>query len=139
MHLLRCLAGICVVLFCLQAAIGPAEARRVALVIGNADYKAGPLANPVNDATAVAAALEKLGFDKVILKKDLGAEAFRDQPGLPPTWNRRVAAYGHPGHGKRHSGDGGQPRVPAEQPLALTVACPHGSSLMGAAFPGNPG
>src|SRR5262245_28785743 len=56
---------------------GPAEARRVALVIGNADYKVGPLQNPVNDATAVAEAFGKLGFDKVILRKNLGAEAFR--------------------------------------------------------------
>jgi uncharacterized caspase-like protein len=55
----------------------PAEARRVALVIGNAAYKVGPLGNPVNDATAVAAALSKLGFDKVILKKNLGVDGFR--------------------------------------------------------------
>jgi hypothetical protein len=54
------------------------EAKRVALVIGNADYKVGPLQNPVNDATAVAAVFEKqLKFDKVILKKNLGTEAFR--------------------------------------------------------------
>ena len=59
-------------------AAGPAEARRVALVIGNADYKIGPLQNPVNDASAVAEVFEKqLKFDKVILRKNLGAEAFR--------------------------------------------------------------
>jgi uncharacterized caspase-like protein len=56
---------------------GPAEARRVALVIGNAAYKVGPLANPVNDAVAVAAVLGRLGFDKVILKKNLGVDGFR--------------------------------------------------------------
>ena len=56
----------------------PAEARRVALVIGNADYKVGPLQNPVNDATAVADTFEKrLGFDTVILRKNLSAEGFR--------------------------------------------------------------
>jgi uncharacterized caspase-like protein len=50
----------------------------VALVIGNAGYKIGPLQNPVGDATAVAEALEKqLKFDKVILKLDLAAEGFR--------------------------------------------------------------
>jgi hypothetical protein len=54
-----------------------AEAKRVALVIGNAAYKLGRLQNPVNDASAVAAALGSLGFDKVILKKNLGVEAFR--------------------------------------------------------------
>jgi hypothetical protein len=56
----------------------PAEARRVALVIGNASYKVGPLQNPIKDATAVADALaKKLAFDKVLLRTDLGAEGFR--------------------------------------------------------------
>ena len=36
--------------------------RRVALVIGNAAYKEAPLANPVNDARAIAAKLVKLGY-----------------------------------------------------------------------------
>jgi len=37
--------------------------KRVALVIGNSAYqKAEPLANPVNDAKAIAAALRRLGF-----------------------------------------------------------------------------
>jgi uncharacterized protein len=36
--------------------------RRLALVIGNKDYPWKPLANPVNDATDVAAALERAGF-----------------------------------------------------------------------------
>jgi uncharacterized caspase-like protein len=52
--------------------------RRVALVIGNAAYKVGPLLNPVNDAEAMAKALlTDLTFDKVILKKDVTAEGFR--------------------------------------------------------------
>ncbi len=37
--------------------------KRFALVIGNSDYTIGILANPVNDAYAMAMALEKLGFD----------------------------------------------------------------------------
>ena len=49
---------------------GPAPAetgKRVALVIGNANYtKVGPLANPVNDARAVADALRRLGFAVVL-------------------------------------------------------------------------
>jgi len=57
--------------------VGPAEARRVALVIGNADYKVGPLGNPANDADAVAAAFNGLGFDLVLLRKNLGVEGFR--------------------------------------------------------------
>jgi uncharacterized caspase-like protein len=52
--------------------------KRVALVIGNAAYKLGPLANPVNDAEAIAATLKKdLKFDTVLLRKDLGHDAFR--------------------------------------------------------------
>ncbi len=44
--------------------------RRIALVIGNSAYKVGPLPNPVNDATDVAAALRGLGFT-VTLKVNL--------------------------------------------------------------------
>jgi len=52
-------------------------AKRIALVIGNSAYGLGSLPNPVNDASAVASALSQLGFDKVILKKDLAAEGMR--------------------------------------------------------------
>jgi hypothetical protein len=37
--------------------------QRVALVIGNSDYDAGPLLNPENDAKAMASALRKTGFE----------------------------------------------------------------------------
>ena len=47
-------------------------------MIGNADYKIGRLANPVNDAEAVAEVLEKqLKLDKVILKKNLSLDGLR--------------------------------------------------------------
>ncbi len=36
---------------------------RVALVIGNANYKSSPLANPANDATDMTVALRKRGFE----------------------------------------------------------------------------
>src|SRR5262249_26849746 len=59
----------------------PAEARRVALVIGNSSYKIGALQNPVNDATAVAEVFERtLRFDRVILKKDLDGVCRRLTP-----------------------------------------------------------
>ena len=75
-HILALVIAVGAILIGLHAT--PAQARRVALVIGNADYKVGPLANPVSDAAAVAEAFEKqLKFDKVILRRDLGAEAFR--------------------------------------------------------------
>lgn len=37
--------------------------QRVALVIGNSDYDAGPLLNPVNDARAMAQALQETNFE----------------------------------------------------------------------------
>jgi TPR repeat protein len=47
----------------------PASAApRTALVIGNAAYQSAPLRNPVNDASDMAAALRKLGFDVTLLK-----------------------------------------------------------------------
>ena len=49
----------------------------VAVFIGNAGYKVGPLQNPGNDAAAVAEALEKLGFDEVILRRDLSFATLR--------------------------------------------------------------
>ena len=53
---------------------------RVALVIGNSNYKSAPLRNPVNDARAIADKLQGLGF-KVTLKLDQNqrsmAEAIR--------------------------------------------------------------
>jgi hypothetical protein len=39
---------------------------RVALVIGNSSYLTGPLRNPVNDARAMALALESSGFEVVL-------------------------------------------------------------------------
>lgn len=44
---------------------GAAAQRRTALVIGNADYENSPLANPANDARAMAAALRDLGFEVI--------------------------------------------------------------------------
>jgi carboxyl-terminal processing protease len=57
-----------------------ATERQVALVIGNAGYRVGPLKNPVNDAQAVAGALRGLGFE-VALRENTSLrdmiEAFR--------------------------------------------------------------
>ena len=51
--------------------------QRVALVIGNSDYKeAPPLPNPVNDATAIAALLESAGF-QVVLRRDVSINDMR--------------------------------------------------------------
>jgi uncharacterized caspase-like protein len=56
-----------------------APGSRVALVIGNADYRhASRLVNPTNDAADVSAALRKLGFD-VVEGRDLDKRAMEDK------------------------------------------------------------
>ena len=57
-----------------------ADEPRAALVIGNANYQNGALRNPVNDARAVAASLEKLGF-KVLLRENLNREGLHQSIG----------------------------------------------------------
>jgi hypothetical protein len=56
--------------FALLATLTLAQAQaiqpRAALVIGNADYSFGPLRNPVNDAEAMAKALDEAGFDVTV-------------------------------------------------------------------------
>ncbi|WP_375786377.1 caspase domain-containing protein [Bradyrhizobium sp. Pha-3] len=48
--------------------------KRVALVLGNSAYRnTAPLANPVNDASVMAATLKNAGFDVVDFRKDLPA------------------------------------------------------------------
>lgn len=61
------------------AGIAPVSAEtRVALVIGNGAYvKAGRLANPANDAHAIAGMLRAAGFDRVDLHQDLGIRELR--------------------------------------------------------------
>jgi len=49
----------------LARAEGPPPEQRTALIIGNAVYSFAPLKNPINDAEAMASALEAAGF-KVI-------------------------------------------------------------------------
>ncbi|PDT78294.1 caspase family protein [Bradyrhizobium sp. C9] len=59
----------------LMIACQPAFAeKRVALVLGNSAYRnTAPLANPVNDASVMAATLKTAGFDVVDFRKDLPA------------------------------------------------------------------
>ena len=47
------------------------EERRIALVIGNGEYKDAPLLNPINDARAIAQALSRSGF-RVTQKENVG-------------------------------------------------------------------
>ena len=62
-------------IFCLLLSISlfSQEEKRLALVIGNANYEKGELKNPVNDARLVASTLDSLNFD-VILKENLSTK-----------------------------------------------------------------
>jgi len=63
-------------IFCSSPLLAATE-RRTALVIGNSSYSSGPLKNPVNDATAMAAQLQKLGFT-VTLKRNADLRRMED-------------------------------------------------------------
>ena len=66
-----CIAAVC--------AASPAFAERLALVVGNAGYDVAPdLANPINDATAIAEALTRLDF-KVTLLTDAGGKSLWEE------------------------------------------------------------
>ena len=59
-----------------------AEARKVALVIGNSDdANTSRLANPVNDVKIIAASARQAGFDDVTIAADLAATPRGPSPG----------------------------------------------------------
>ena len=59
------------ILICLNSWLAfSQEEKRLALVIGNANYEKGALKNPVNDARLIASTLDSLDFD-VILKENV--------------------------------------------------------------------
>jgi uncharacterized caspase-like protein len=77
------------------------EENRIALVIGNSSYTDAPLANPVNDATAIAKTLQGLGF-KVILRTNVTQSQMRQavrQFGDELHAGRGVGLFYFAGHG----------------------------------------
>lgn len=93
----------------------PAQAARIALVVGNAAYSDGPLKNPVNDARAVQAKLTRLGFEVMqvenLKRRDIGRTvnsfASRIRPG-----DEVVVFYA--GHGVQVKGINYLPAVDAD-------------------------
>lgn len=57
------LLGLCTSLAAPSAQTAIAAGPRAAVVVGNASYDFGPLANPLNDARAMAGVLSELGFE----------------------------------------------------------------------------
>jgi uncharacterized caspase-like protein len=96
--------------FCLAFALGITLAtqsaaladRRIALVIGNGKYQnAGVLANPTNDADAIADLFTKAGFDSVDRRRDLGVVEFKRavREFVDRAANADVAVVYYSGHG----------------------------------------
>ena len=107
MHLLQ----VCFRLFALLATLAIAQAQgpepRTALVVGNADYAFGALANPVNDAEAVAKSLQDAGFD-VTLKTDANQEGMEQAIsafGAELKQRGGVGLFYFAGHGVQMSGE----------------------------------
>lgn len=84
---------------------GKAAETRYALVIGNADYRHGPLKNPVNDARAMAARLQALGFN-VTLKTNATLSTMMESLRALLVEGRRndVRLFYYAGHGVQVKG-----------------------------------
>lgn len=98
-----------------MAVTAPAADARVALVIGNASYRGAPLANPVNDARAVAERLRALGFAVIerenLTQRQIGATLHEFRTRLTPG---TVALFFYAGHGLQVNGSNFLPAVDAE-------------------------
>ena len=92
-----------------------ATGERVALVIGNADYKKAPLINPVNDAKDMAVKLQSLGFTVItrtnLNTKQIGGALREFKSKLKPG---SVALVYYAGHGIQIKGENYLPAVDAE-------------------------
>jgi uncharacterized caspase-like protein len=105
----------------LSAGAASAE-RRVALIIGNSNYRnVQPLANPARDATAVGALFKKAGFEVVESKLDLGNTAMRRtiREFTSTAKNADIAVVYYAGHGIEF--DGTNYLIPVDAELASDV------------------
>jgi len=78
-----------------------ATEQRIALIIGNSAYSSGPLKNPVNDASDMAAMLKKLGFS-VTLKQNTNQQEMDEsirEFGRQLKRTRGVGLFFYAGHG----------------------------------------
>ena len=92
-----------------------ANERRVALVIGNSAYQSGPLKNPANDASDMAAKLKSLGFEVIsrynLTTRQIGGTLREFRSKLAPGG---VALFFYAGHGVQISGENYLPATDAE-------------------------
>ena len=117
MRRLRCV-GLVLLAWAL-CAVGLAQAQtresRVALVIGNSNYKSSPLRNPVNDATDMANKLRSYGFE-VIERHDLNARQIGStlREFRARLSSGSVAVFFYAGHGVQIKGENYLPTVDAD-------------------------
>ena len=112
----RAFLGVAAAMLALWTISAPAAAKRVALVVGNSDYRyTSGLRNPRNDASDMATALRGLGFS-VISGTDLGVEGFYDKIAQfsAATRGSSVALFFYAGHGIQVDGENYLAPVDAE-------------------------
>ena len=89
------------ILLCFPLLVFSQEEKRLALVIGNANYDKGELKNPVNDALLIAETLKKLEFDVILDTNIANKRSFKET--IREFGNRRpdydVAFVYYAGHG----------------------------------------
>ena len=90
-----------IIFFCIPLLLFSQEEKRLALVIGNANYDKGKLNNPVNDALLIAETLKKLEFDVILDTNLTDKRLFKDK--IREFGNKRpeydVAFVYYAGHG----------------------------------------
>jgi hypothetical protein len=103
--LMRSFLALTILTFFNASSLQAATERRIALVIGNSTYTSGPLKNPVNDATDLAANLRKLGF-VVTLKKNANHQEMEEaiQEFGEQLKKGGVGLFFYAGHGVQISG-----------------------------------
>jgi len=109
---------------CAPALAAPQQERRVALIIGNGAYKAGPLKNPANDARDMAGVLRSVGFE-VILRENANLRAMNDA--IDQFWQSLkkggVGLFFFAGHGLQVAGE--NYLVPVDARVALEKDVPY--------------
>lgn len=80
--------------------------QKVALIIGNSNYKDSPLTNPVNDARSIAQALRDAGFDVILRENQSSVEIKRAVREFGSRLqNGGTGLFYYAGHGMQVKGD----------------------------------
>ncbi len=98
---------VCAVVIGVMSANAAFAERRVALVVGNADYEhADRLTSTINDASVIAALLTKAGFDVVDTRRNVGVVEFKRavRDFLDTASDADVAVVYYSGHGMEVEG-----------------------------------